>query len=69
MVLKTCLESFKVIAEQTQEKILIVIENCDWKLWLKIACIIFVYFTMGLKAADKFHFLLSGTAIKWRVIS
>jgi len=36
MVLKTCLESFKVIAEQTQEKILIVIENCDWKLWLKI---------------------------------
>ena len=29
MVLKTCLESFKVIAEQTQEKILIVIENCD----------------------------------------
>ena len=80
MVLETCPESFKVIAEQIQEKIFRVflgraIENClhntitHERRPLTNNFGYEQYFSMGLKAANKFHFLLSETAIKSREIS
>jgi hypothetical protein len=81
MVHKRCPESFKVIAEQIQEKIFRVflgraIENCSHNTITHERRPLTghnfgyqQYFSMGLKAADKFHFLLSETAIKSREIS